>query len=102
MSWFWDHYVPEIADRSDPRASPIRANDLSGLPPAFIMTCEYDPLRDEGEAYAKALSAAGTPATVQRMDGHIHTSIPAVDVLPSGVAGREALADALRGFLEIS
>src|SRR4051794_17447226 len=51
MAWFWDHYADE-AQRTDPRCSPLRAADLSGLPPAFIVTGEFDPLRDEGNAYA--------------------------------------------------
>ncbi len=58
MTWFWDHYADE-ADRTDPRAAPLRAKDLSNLPPALILTCEFDPLRDEGAEYAKALEAAG-------------------------------------------
>src|SRR6185503_9393678 len=60
MKWFWDHYA-EPAVRSDPRAAPLRAQDLSRLPPACVVTCEFDPLRDEGVAYAEALAAAGVP-----------------------------------------
>lgn len=68
MRWFWDLYVPDHAQRADSRASPIRAPDLSRLPPALIQTAEYDPLRDEGEAYAKRLRADGTPVTLQRRE----------------------------------
>ena len=97
MQWFWDHYVdPE--HRSDQRVAPLRAEDLSGLPPAVIVTCEFDPLRDEGDAYAEALADAGVPVTHIRGRGHIHNSIGAVDVLPSGAPYREEMARAIRAF----
>jgi acetyl esterase len=72
MRWFRDHYVPDEARRSEPYASPARAEDLSGLPPAFVATMEFDPLRDEGERYAELLQKAGGTATVRRYDGQIH------------------------------
>jgi cation diffusion facilitator CzcD-associated flavoprotein CzcO/acetyl esterase/lipase len=97
MRWFWDHYA-NAADRLDPRASPLRAETLAGLPPAMIVTCQFDPLRDEGNAYAAALAEAGVPVRHLQADGHIHTSITAVDVLPSGAAIRAQMGDALRGF----
>jgi cation diffusion facilitator CzcD-associated flavoprotein CzcO/acetyl esterase/lipase len=97
MRWFWDHYA-DLAQRTDPRASPLLAKSLAGLPPAFIVTCEFDPLRDEGAAYAAALAAAGVPTTHHAARGQIHTSLAAVDVLPSGAPARAEMAAALQAF----
>lgn len=72
MQWFWDCYVPETGDRKNPAVAPIYAKDLSGLAPALIITAEFDPLRDEGEAYGAALAAAGVPVAASRYEGVIH------------------------------
>jgi acetyl esterase len=81
MDWFEDNYLgPGREHASDPRASPLLAQDLSGLAPALVVTAAFDPLRDEGEDYAKALQAAGTAATLRRFPGFIHAFIAAAGV----------------------
>jgi len=96
MFWFWDLYCSP-ADRTDPRVSPLRGN-VSGLPPALVVTCEFDPLRDEGIAYAEAMAAAGVPVEQLKAHGHFHSSFAMVDVVITGVQGRTQMAQALRRF----
>jgi acetyl esterase len=73
MSWFYDHYLRgDKAKRTDPRVSPLRALELKGLPPALIMTAEYDVLRDEAETYGKRLAAAGVKVWIKRYQGVTH------------------------------
>ena len=97
MQWFFDHYV-DAADRTDPRVAPLRAKDLSNLPPATIVTCEFDPLRDEGAAYAEALAAAGVDVQHIKARGHIHSSLTMVDLVISGAPYREQMGAALRRY----
>jgi len=89
--WFWDYYVPDPAEREHPYVSPIRAADLGGLPPAYVIVAEHDPLRDEGLAYAAALESAGVPVTVARYDDQIHAFFWLVNVMESA---DRAVADA--------
>lgn len=89
MRWFWRNYLPDAAAALDPRASPLRQRDLSGLPPATIITASIDPLRDEGEAYARALVEAGVRVTQQRWNGHFHGFVSLLGILD---AASEALA----------
>jgi acetyl esterase/lipase len=96
MYWFWDLYCSP-ADRTDPRASPLRGR-LAGLPPAFVVTSEFDPLRDEGIAYAEGLAAAGVPVEQLQARGHFHSSFTMVDVIVTGADGRASMAEALRRF----
>jgi acetyl esterase/lipase len=96
MRWFWDHYADE-AGQAQPKASPLRGT-LAGLPPAVVVTAEFDPLRDEGEAYAEALASAGVPVRHIRARGHIHTSLTMVDVVISGAPVRAQMAEALGSF----
>jgi acetyl esterase/lipase len=96
MRWFWDHYA-DPADRDEPRAAPLRG-DLAGLPPACIVAADFDPLRDEGVAYARALEAAGVPVRLTRARGHTHTSVTMVGVVISGAPVRAEIGEALRDF----
>jgi acetyl esterase len=89
MDWFRDHYFASTDDRSDPRASPILAEDLSGLAPAHVVTAGFDPLRDEGEDYAAALREAGVAVTLRRESDLVHGFINAVGL---GGRSREAVA----------
>jgi acetyl esterase/lipase len=100
MRWFHAHYA-DPADRADPRLAPLLADDLSGLPPAVVVTAEFDPLRDEGDAYAGALAAAGVPTEHVRARGHTHLSLTMVDLVLSGAPIRAKIADALRRFAAV-
>ena len=72
MEWYWNHYLSGSADASNPYAAPAQAKSLAGQPPALVITAEFDPLRDEGEAYGKRLSEVGVETTTTRYDGVIH------------------------------
>ena len=98
MRWFIGHYA-DAADRANPKASPLRAKSLAGLPAALVVTCEFDPLRDEGAAYADALAKAGVEARHLNARGQIHNSITAVDIILSAAGTRTEIAHALRGFV---
>jgi acetyl esterase len=96
MAWFWDAYQPDVERRLEPYASPLRASDeqLAGLPPAFLIVGEADVLRDEGEAYAARLRAAGTAVTTVRYDGITHDFM-ALNALSDTHATRAAIAQAI-------
>ena len=72
MEWFWAHYLNDAAEAVHPYASPLRAPDLADLPAAYVMSAEYDPLRDEAERYGERLRAAGVPAEITRRSGMNH------------------------------
>jgi acetyl esterase len=100
MQWFWQHYLEDEAQADNPHASPLRAKNLSGLPPAHVITAEYDPLRDEGEAYAARLRDAGVPVTLIRYDGMIHDFFRRFAALDDGARAIEEAAAAMRTVLE--
>jgi acetyl esterase len=99
MEWFMGHYLPERDRAAQPHASPALAPDLSGLPPALVITAEFDPLRDEGEAYAEALRAAGVEGRASRYDGQMHVFAQAPGLFPRGAEAIEEGAAALREAL---
>jgi acetyl esterase len=99
MAWFRDHYMQDPGRKSDPYASVLRAPDLSGLPPAVVATAEYDPLRDEGEAYAAALEKAGVPVVARRFDGLIHGFFGLGHVSPACAEANRLLCADLKGLL---
>ncbi|MFL6123772.1 alpha/beta hydrolase [Actinophytocola sp.] len=91
MTWFLDHYCPDVAQRHDPRLSVLLAEDLRGLPPAYVATAGFDPLRDEGNAFADRLREAGVPVVKRQHDDLIHGF---VSFLTIGTRFREAVAEA--------
>ena len=96
MRWFWDLYLNDDAEGAQPYASPIRAEDLSNLPRSLTITAEYDSLRDEGEAYAAALAAAGVQSSCTRYDGVIHGFVSAFAAVPEGSQALDQIAAELR------
>jgi len=96
MAWFWDAYLPDVERRSEPYASPLQASDeqLADLPPALVIVDEADVLRDEGEAYAARLRAAGVPVTTVRYDGITHDFMM-LNPLSQTRATRGAIAQAI-------
>jgi acetyl esterase len=95
MRWFWNLYVNDPQEMAHPHASPLRATDLHGLAPALVITAEFDPLRDEGEAYAERLKEAGVPVRVARYDGMIHGFFGMFPVIDKGKQAVRESADAL-------
>jgi acetyl esterase len=98
MDWYCDTYAVD-ADRSDPRLSPMCASDLAGLAPALIATAAFDPLRDEGEAYADALRAAGVPVVLRRAPGLVHGFLSMGGIHRASLDESLALAGALSALL---
>jgi acetyl esterase len=97
MEWFWDQYVPNPEQRRHPEASPLRAADLSGLPPAVVFVAEHDVLRDEVEAYARGLRDAGVPAEEILVEGQMHGFISMINILPASNETVRAIGNQLQG-----
>ena len=101
MQWFWEQYEPDPARRRHPHASPLRADDHAGLPPALLILAGYDPLLSDGQAYGRTLEAAGNRVTTLIWDGLTHGFFQFAEVLePAGQANDE-IAAALTGMLGV-
>jgi acetyl esterase len=96
MDWFENHYLPPGTDRDDPRVALLNASDLKGLPPTYIATAGFDPLRDEGEAYANRLRVAGVRVALRRHPGLVHTFLNLAAICPTARAAMLEAAGALR------
>lgn len=99
MAWYWDQYLARPEDRANPYAAPLRATDLSDLPPALVITAEYDPARDEAERYAQRLQQAGVSARLSRYDGMIHSFFRMFALFEQSHQALEEVAEALRASL---
>lgn len=98
MDWFWKAYVPAGTDLSDLRLSPLLARDFAGLPPAFVLTAGYDPLRDEGRAYADRLIDAGVKTTYVNYPGTIHGFFSLTRFLKQGLKANDEAAAVMGAF----
>jgi acetyl esterase len=96
MQWYWQHYLNSPADAANSYAAPLQAQDLSRLPAALVITAEYDPLRDEGEAYAQRLQASGVSTTCTRYDGMVHGFFGMSGLMDKGKQAIEEAASALK------
>jgi acetyl esterase len=96
LAWCWSHYLADPADGDNPLASPLRARDLRGLPPALVITAELDPLRDHAELYAARLGEAAVPFDLKRFEGVPHGFFSKADRFDAGAAAQELVASALR------
>jgi acetyl esterase len=97
VGWYWQHYLATPEDGANPLAAPLLAPDLSGLPPALVITAEHDPLRDEGERYAERLRDSGVPVRLRRYDGMVHGFFAMSGILEAGKRAIAEAADFLRG-----
>jgi acetyl esterase/lipase len=101
VAWYRQHYLAKPGDAASPLASPLRAQSLAGLPPALVITAEYDPLRDQGEAYARRLAADGVQVELSRYPGMAHGFFTMIGTVDASRAAIEQAASRLREWFGI-
>jgi acetyl esterase len=101
MIWFWDQYVPDPRDRVDPGAAPLRAEDLSGLPPAVIAIAQHDVVRDEIEAYAERLLSSGVEVRSRVFEGQMHGFVTLMNMLPGNADGIQYITEEIDRALAV-
>jgi acetyl esterase len=101
LRWCWHHYLSSPADAHNPYAAPLRAASLEGLPPTLVITAELDPLRDQGEAYARRLEEAGCGVTLTRYPGMVHSFVDFEGTLDAAGDALDQSARALRSAWEV-
>jgi len=102
MIWYWDHYTPDPATRVNPYAAPLRAASLAGLPPAYLVTAEHDPLRDEGFAYAERLRESRVPVEHRHFGSQIHAFFTFTGVLDDADKAVSDAASAIRSAVDMA
>ena len=96
MNWFWEQYTNPGLDYDDPYLCPIRARDLSGLPPALVVTAEFDPLRDEGRRYAERLRESGVAVEYRNVEDQMHGFIMVTASVARAAAEFDLIANSIR------
>jgi acetyl esterase len=101
VEWFLEQYTPDPKDRLNPLVSPLLEDDLRGLPPALVVTAEFDVLRDEGEAYARRMQEAGVKVKLMRCNGMVHGFLSMIGLIKRATKYFEQVAGEIRKMVAV-